>query len=420
MHDAALAKRHRTPWDSTLALRADPYGFISRECRRRDVDLFETRILLRPTTCMTGRAAAQVFYDLQRFRRSGAAPEPLRATLFGKGGVQGLDGVPHRHRKSLFLNALSPARLAALGARVEHDWEAAIDDWSRRTPFRLYEAVQTVLSRSVCAWAGIPLTSTELADRTRQLVLLFDGAAGGPMRHLQARAARRSLERWLGDWIDEVRSGRIDVSPACAVHVVAHHTDEHGQLLPARVAAVELLNLLRPTIAVSVYIVFIAHALHHHSPSRLALRRGDDPGYIERFVQEVRRLYPFFPAVVARVREPFEWSGHVFPRGRRVMLDLHGTNHDPRVWSAPHEFRPERFAADPPSEYGFIPQGGAEPRGNHRCPGEDTAILLMKVAADVLCNRMRYRVPDQDTRIDMKRLPALPRDGFMIADVTAV
>ena len=44
----------------------------------------------------------------------------------------------------------------------------------------------------------------------------------------------------------------------------------------------------------------------------------------------------------------------------------------------------------------------------------------MKVAADFLCNRMRYRVPDQDTRIDMKRLPALPRDGFLIADVTAV
>ena len=61
------------------------------------------------------------------------------------------------------------------------------------------------------------------------------------------------------------------------------------------------------------------------------------------FVQEVRRFFPFFPAVAGRVRETFEWRGYRFDRGTHVMLDLHGTNHDSRVWREPDAFRPERF-----------------------------------------------------------------------------
>ena len=103
----------------------------------------------------------------------------------------------------------------------------------------------------------------------------------------------------------------------------------------------ELLNILRPTVAVAVFIVFAAHALHGFPACRPKLQTGDE--YPELFVQEIRRLYPFFPAVMARTRHNFEWNGYRFPRGRRVMLDLYGTNRDARAWDAPEEFRPDRF-----------------------------------------------------------------------------
>jgi len=47
-------------------------------------------------------------------------------------------------------------------------------------------------------------------------------------------------------------------------------------------------------------------------------------------------------------------------------------------------------------------------------------ITLMKMAADFLANRIGYDVPRQDLRIDMRRLPALPADGFVIANVHAL
>jgi fatty-acid peroxygenase len=53
-----------------------------------------------------------------------------------------------------------------------------------RTPV-LYDESQEILTRAVCAWAGVPLTEPEVAQRTRELTALFDaagsvGTAGPP------------------------------------------------------------------------------------------------------------------------------------------------------------------------------------------------------------------------------------------------
>lgn len=101
------------------------------------------------------------------------------------------------------------------------------------------------------------------------------------------------------------------------------------------------------------------------------------------------------------------------------MLDLYGTDHDPRTWDKPEEFRPDRFRAWDQSAFNFIPQGPGDHYQNHRCAGEWITIELMKVAADFLTRQITYNVPEQDLRIDMSRLPALPRSGFIIDNVRA-
>ena len=93
----------------------------------------------------------------------------------------------------------------------------------------------------------------------------------------------------------------------------------------------------------SVYLTFAALALHDYPACRECVcARGDDD-YPLFFAQEVRRFYPFFPAVGAETRHDFEWNGYHFPKGMPVLLDLYGTNHDERTWTAPNEFQPERF-----------------------------------------------------------------------------
>src|SRR3982751_2213170 len=101
-------------FDETLPFLRAPYDFISEGCARRGTDVFETRLMLRPTICMRGRAAADLFYDETHFSRQGAAPLRVQQSLLGRRGVQAIDGDAHRHRKQMFLEVLGTDRVAAL------------------------------------------------------------------------------------------------------------------------------------------------------------------------------------------------------------------------------------------------------------------------------------------------------------------
>ena len=96
---------------------------------------------------------------------------------------------------------------------------------------------------------------------------------------------------------------------------------------------------------------------------------------------------------------PFEWRGHAFVEGTWVMLDIYGTNHDPRIWEDPGAFRPERFASWDNNPYTFTPQGGGAHSVNHRCAGEAFTVELIKCAVRLLTRTVEYDVPAQDLTI---------------------
>lgn len=402
--------------DHTLALMRDPYEFISRQCRSFGWDVFEMRLLLRRTLCMTGADAAKVFYDPTRFKRAGAAPLRLQESLLGVGGVQSLDGAEHTHRKQMFLSLMSSERLQQLAAILSRTLRASAERWSTLDRVVLYDELHPLLTRSVCEWAGIPLPEDDVTKRAQQLSAMFDraGAVGPP--HWWSRHARNRAERWIAEIIHDIRAGKIGAPEHTAAHQISSYRDSHGQPLEPKTAAVELLNVLRPTVALSVYIVFLVHALHMHPEYRRQLEAHDDE-LAQAFVQEVRRFYPFFPAVPAIVRESFEWKGMPFVEGTRVLLDLHGVNHDPRAWKEPRLFMPERFLSWPDNPYTFVPQGGGDHLRHHRCAGEWLTIALMKAALEFFVTGVSYTLPEQDLGIDRTRLPALPRSRLILSGV---
>lgn len=420
--------------DSTLALLREGYLFISNRCDRYGSDIFQTRLMLQKTICMRGEEAARIFYDTSRFKRAGAAPKFAQKTLFGQGGVQSLDGDAHRHRKHLFVQELmQPEGVRQLASHMSGHWHSYISRWEHRERVVLYDEVCEILTRSACAWAGVPLAEAEVKERTRDLTLLFDGAGRLGLQHLQARRARSRAERWIGELIKEIRAraertekrkpGSVStggVPHESALYQIAWHRNIGGDLLPPKVAAVEVLNVVRPVVAIAHYITLAALALHCYPDCRAQLQSGAADENFEFFVQEVRRYYPFFPFAAALVKEEFEWRGYRFPQGIRVLLDLYGTNHHPQLWEQPDEFRPERFRTQRVNEHNLIPQGGGSYEHNHRCPGELITVSLMKVAVDLLCNSMAYAVPEQDLHFSFSEMPATPQSGFVIENVRHV
>lgn len=418
-HATARAMPRVAELDSTWCLLREGYTFLPNRQQALQSDVFELRLLGKRTIALTGAAAAALFYDENHFIRRKALPLRVRRTLTGMGAVQGLDGTAHRQRKALFMQLVDETQLRRLVVHAQEEWQSATEQWQTQERVVLHDEAQEILARAVCRWAGMPLREREVKRRVGQLSALFDGAGAVGPRHWRARRARKQTERWIAGIVERVRDGKLQPKEYTALHVFANATDEAGQRLKSRVAAVEILNVLRPTVAISVYVTFAALALHQHPEYRERLASGNS-AELERFVHEVRRFYPFFPMVAARVREDFEWRGYHFERGTQTLLDLYGTNRDPRIWQDPGAFRPDRFRDWTQSPYTFIPQGGGHHAAHHRCAGEWVTIELLKLAVHTLCAKLTYDVPAQDLRVPLNRIPTFPKSGFVIERVRRV
>jgi fatty-acid peroxygenase len=345
-------------FDSTINLAREGYDFIWSRCRKFQSDLFLTRIMGKPTICIHGADAAALFYDESKFARSGALPRRVVTSLFGKRAVHTLDDASHKARKAAFLNLMTDPNLARLMDETAKAWRRGIWRWSNAGKVVLLDEVQCVLADAICAWAGVPLKASELRKRARDLASMVDGFGGIGPRLWKAKLARMRSERWVSDIIERVRRGELQAAPDTALYVMSHHRDLDGEPLDLKTAA--------------------------------------------------------------RVRTQFTWQGHTFEPGTLVLLDVYGTDHDPRLWDAPLEFRPERFEQWSGGSFDFIPQGGGEHTRTHRCPGEWITMHNVALALHFLTRCCTYEVvPGQNLSVDLTRMPTQPASGFMVRGVRA-
>ncbi|MFI1189892.1 cytochrome P450 [Streptomyces californicus] len=403
--------------DSTLPLLLHGYAWLPDRRRRSGGAPVHTRLLGKKAVALHGPAAVRFFYDEQHIHRNDALPQPVIDTLFGRGAVHTLDGERHQVRKALFTGLLKdPSAVGGLTEHVSEHLERAWADWSRKKRVVLFDEMAKVLTRAVHAWAGVPLAEHALGRTARDLIAMVDGFAAVGPRHLRARRARRRQEERLVSLVESARAEAGGADATVFRRIVAHR-DADGVLLTPRTTAVELLNVLRPTVAITWFAVFAAHALYRCPDTREVLTTDDEPRAGWAFAQEVRRFYPFAPFVGGLAAEPLEWSGRTIAPGTMVLLDLYGLDHDPDLWPDPYRFDPSRFLTGPAPADALVPQGGG-PVDGHRCPGEDITIAVLATVARFLA-RSAYGVPEQDLRIPLRRIPTSPRSGFVISDVTA-
>jgi len=276
----------------------------------------------------------------------------------------------------------------------------------------LFDESSRLITRALCAWSGAPLNDIDTEEMAHDLVAMVDGFASPGRRHLRARRARSRQEERLARLVEAVRNG-TEAAPADSVlAAVVAHRDAEGQPLDPHTAAVEVLNVLRPAVAVTWFLTFAAHALHRWPEHRELLAVGER-GYARAFAHEVRRFYPFAPFVGGLAADDLLWDGRDSPAGSMVLLDLYGQNHDPDLWPKPYTFDPGRFVGREPDRDELVPQGGGDPATNHRCLGEDLTLTVLETLVPLLA-AYHYDVPDQDLTIPLRRMPTAPRSGFVM------
>lgn len=402
--------------DHTLNLMREGYMFISNRCHSFNSPIFKTRLLGKSALCMVGKEAAEIFYDTEKFKRENVAPNRSKQTLFGKQSVQTLDGIKHRHRKEMLMSIMTKERLIKLTDLTRTEWQRAINKWEKRDHVLLYEESQEIMCRIACKWVGILVKEDKIKRLSKDLGAMFESAGAVGPNHWRGRHARNHVEKWIMELVEEIRTEKMNRDENTILHKFAMYRDLEESLLAKEIVAVEIINLLRPIVAISVYISFIALALHHYPMEREKVKFGDKEN-AHRFVQEVRRFYPFFPFAMAEVKSGFIWNDYQFDKGTLTLLDLYGTNHDPALWERPDQFLPSRFLNWEENPFNFIPQGGGDYYLGHRCAGEWVTIEIMKVSLDFLVNQINYGVPKQDLSFSLVSMPSIPRSKVIIKNI---
>ena len=401
--------------ESTLNFNSEGYNFISNRCEQLNTDVFLTKLLLKDVICLRGEEAAKLFYNNDVIKREGAVPEPTKSAFLGKEAPHGLDDETHKHRKRLFMSPMTREGIENHVKLMIKYWDIYLDKWEKMDQINFYKETCQLNLEAVCEWCEIPLKKEEVKERAEELASLADGAVNAGIKNIKGRINIKRAEEWLRGIIDDVRKGNLEVSEDSVLKKFATFRDLKGELLDHRIAATSMINLLRPTVQLGRWFAFMAVAFEEYPENKEKVRKDDE--YVEYFVQEVRRFYPFIPFALGKTRKEVEWKGYRIPNDTNVLLDVYGTDRDEKSWKDADEFKPERFKTWDQSPYNFIPHGGGSFYEHHRCPGEWTTIEAMKLAAKIMTRSMKYELPEQDLSISLTQLPAIPKSGVIMKNI---
>jgi cytochrome P450 family 135 len=300
--------------------------------------------------------------------------------------VLGGDADVHREARGRVAGVFAAEAIARHRDEVERIASAHVGAWPRGRPFRLLPRVRALVDEVFARLiVGVPdpARASALARGVQRMLntpgnppLSVPGPDDGLLGRVTAAAfARRSagVRRLLAHELT-----RGDAEDATVLGAMRG--------LPVDAAVDEILPLLMagqepPAAALTWLLDRFAR-----SPE-LGAQVAAAPTSVEtdRLRRETLRLRPAVVAVMRRLVAPASVAGVALPAGVVTMVVIPFMHRDPRVWSSPEEFRPERFADGAPSAY--LPFGG----GVRRCLGEHLAHLEMDVVLPVVLRRLGLR-----------------------------
>ncbi|XP_077854287.1 cytochrome P450 3A7-like [Macaca mulatta] len=122
--------------------------------------------------------------------------------------------------------------------------------------------------------------------------------------------------------------------------------------------------------------------------------------YLDMVVNETLRLFPVAMRLERVCKKDVEINGMFIPKGVVVMIPTYILHHDPKHWTEPEKFLPERFSEknkDNIDPYIYTPFGG----GPRNCIGMRFALLNMKLALTRVLQNFSFK-PCKETQIPLK------------------
>jgi cytochrome P450 len=133
--------------------------------------------------------------------------------------------------------------------------------------------------------------------------------------------------------------------------------------------------------------------------------------YTRRVLAESLRVYPPAWAVERRALEDFEVGGHVIRKGTFVVASQWLVHRDPRWWSEPERFNPDRWAPEQEAmrpKFAYFPFGA----GTRICIGEHFAWMEAMLLLATLAQRWRVHYDGAEAPVPEPLVTLRPKGGL--------
>ncbi|KAK6129777.1 hypothetical protein DH2020_036484 [Rehmannia glutinosa] len=116
--------------------------------------------------------------------------------------------------------------------------------------------------------------------------------------------------------------------------------------------------------------------------------------YLKLVIKETLRLHPPAPIIFRASREEREINGYTIPAKIRVLVNVWGMQRDPKYWTNPGNFEPERFENQAldfvGGDFQYIPFGS----GSRMCPGMTFGLANIELPLAQLLYSFNWKLPD--------------------------
>ena len=348
-------------------------------------------------------------------------------------GLLTSDGAFWKRQRRLVAPAFHPRRIETYAAAMVEHTTAMLAGW--RDGARL--DIAAAMSSLTLAIVAKVLFSTDVSAATVRITAameIIQKVLGETMfmpswvpdpRQWQALRARRDLDTVVYRIIDEWRAVGEDRGDLLSMLLLAE--DEDGQRMTDQQLRDELITLIlagHETTANTLNWAWMLLAQHPEVEAKLhaeldAVLAGRPPQledlpqlvYTEMVIKEVMRLYPAAWSVSREAIAEVELRKGVLPRGSVVYVLLYFTQRDPRWWSDPERFDPERFRSEHMAaipRYAYLPFGG----GPRVCIGNGFAMMEARLLLATIASRYRLALLPGHTVTPAPLITLNPKGGM--------
>lgn len=380
------------PWSHLLRMRRDPMGLM-REGASLGADVVRLSF---------GTIPAFVLYSPEVVHRvlvpgenvwKGTRGAKLLSRVLGP-GLLTTEGVVWRERRRLAQPRFRHEALAGMPAAVQRYADRMVGEWRGAPEVDAMPALSRLALSVVCeVMFGVDpgedaakvhsALDEVLSGFLRIMTFPIEGIETWPLpasrRH---QAAVRALDEVVGHLIERRRAAGPLEGDLLADWILAA---DAGRLTTEDLHAEVVTMLLagHETTANAMSFTLALLATHPEEQRKVVAGLGPAPGVkedlgpLERAFNEALRLYPPAWVLSRATTAPVDLGPAVAPMGSFLFIPIAAIHRDPRWWSDPDTFRPDRhLALDAAAKAAFLPFG----MGPRRCVGEHFARTEARVA----------------------------------------